>query len=391
MCIRLSPRENSSFDTGIDTKVAYGNVLVLNTILATREGGDAFMTKEQSGVTLVCKPKQVVKHLLSVLPERARDVLQGRFGLGSETKRLTLEAIGRKYGITRERGRQIENHALGSIRKSDVYQKEKEAFAELERAIHTLGGIVGEEELLRYLSGTGSNHNHINFLLVVGEAFKRERESEHFKHRWYIDENLAKKVHEALLKLYKNLTNKDLVSELDIIAQFLTHVEDVADHLKAEPIVRRWLNLSKALGKNALGEWGLATSPNIRAKGMRDYAFLVLRKHGSPIHFKDVAKSIEKLFGRKAHVATTHNELIKDPRFVLVGRGLYALAEWGYMSGVVKDVIRKILEKNGPLTRAEIVEKVLKERYVKENTIVVNLQNPQYFKKDKQGRYSVVV
>lgn len=331
-----------------------------------------------------------MKRLLSVLPQRARDVLIGRYGLGSESKKLTLEAIGKRYGITRERVRQIENYALGSIRKSSAYQKEKDAFAELERAIHSLGGVVAEEELLRHLSGAGGGQNHTHFLLVVGEAFKREREDEHFKHRWYIDENLAKKVHDALLKLYKSLTDKDLVSELDIIAQFLTHVEDVADHLKQSHIVRRWLNISKILDKNALGEWGLITSPNIRAKGMRDYAFLVLRKHGSPIHFRDVAESIEKLFGKKAHVATTHNELIKDPRFVLVGRGLYALAEWGYMSGVVKDVIRKILEKNGPLTRKEIVEKVLKERYVKENTIVVNLQNPKYFKKDREGKYSFI-
>ena len=121
---------------------------------------------------------------------------------------------------------------------------------------------------------------------------------------------------------------------------------------------------------------------------MRDYAFLVIRKHGSPIHFREVANQINKVFKKKAHVATTHNELIKDPRFVLVGRGLYALAEWGYMSGVVKDVIRKILDKNGPLTREEIVDKVMKERYVKENTIVVNLQNHKFFKKDKDNKYS---
>jgi DNA-directed RNA polymerase delta subunit len=123
---------------------------------------------------------------------------------------------------------------------------------------------------------------------------------------------------------------------------------------------------------------------------MRDYAFLVLRKHGSPIHFKEVAKTIEKLFGKKANVATTHNELIKDKRFVLVGRGLYALSEWGYMPGVVKDVIKNVLKKYGPLTKDEIVEKVLKERYVKENTILVNLHNTKLFKKDKDGRYTNV-
>jgi hypothetical protein len=32
----------------------------------------------------------------------------------------------------------------------------------------------------------------------------------------------------------------------------------------------------------------------------------------------------------------------------------------------------------------------MKERYVKENTIMVNLQNQKYFKKDKEGKYSVV-
>ena len=54
------------------------------------------------------------------------------------------------------------------------------------------------------------------------------------------------------------------------------------------------------------------------------------------------------------------------------------------------DVIKKILDKHGPLTKEEVIDKVLKERYVKENTIVVNLQNQKYFHKDKEGRYSPV-
>lgn len=339
---------------------------------------------------LTFKPKQAAKKLLSALSERARDVIVSRYGLGEQAKKLTLEAIGKKYGITRERVRQIENHALMTLRKSSAYQKGKEMLTELEQLVHDLGGVIAEDELLAHVSGDKSTQNHVHFLLVVDESFKKEKEDEHFKHRWYVDEKLASKVHDALRKLYKNLSNDDLVSELDIISKFLAHVEDIADHLKHEHVVRRYLNLSKVIAKNPLGEWGLVTSSNVRAKGMRDFAFLVLRKHGSPIHFREVAKSIEKLFGRKAHVATTHNELIKDPRFVLVGRGLYALAEWGYMSGVVKDVIKTILEKHGPLTKEEIVSKVLKERYVKENTILVNLQNLKFFRKDKDGRYSLV-
>ncbi len=108
------------------------------------------------------------------------------------------------------------------------------------------------------------------------------------------------------------------------------------------------------------------------------------------MHFKEVAESIKNLFSKKAHVATTHNELIKDKRFVLVGRGLYALSEWGYSAGVVKDVLRDILNTHGPLTREEIIDKVRKERYVKDNTIIVNLQDSSIFKKLPDGNYMIV-
>ena len=341
--------------------------------------------------TITFNPKQATKKLLAVLPERARDVVVSRYGLDKDSRKMTLEAIGKRYGITRERVRQIENYALHSIKRSESFDKEKTVFSELHTLVSTLGGIISEEDLLQHVSKDKSFQNHVHLLLVLGDSFKKEKEDEHFKHRWHISDDLARKVHDALKKLYKNLSDKDLVSELDIIASFLSHVEDISDDYKKDSnVIKRWLALSKVIGKNSLGEWGLTSSPNIRAKGMRDYAFLVIRKHGSPIHFREVAKSIERLFGKKAHVATTHNELIKDPRFVLVGRGLYALAEWGYMSGVVKDVIRKVLETSGPLNREQIIDKVLKERYVKENTIIVNLQNPKHFKRTKEGLYGLV-
>ena len=344
--------------------------------------------KEQ--VTLSFKPKEVTKRLLSVLAKRAQDVLVSRYGLGAKSQRLTLDAIGKKYSITRERVRQIENHSLTAIRKSKAYKEAEPIFTELKALLIELGGIVSEKDLLTHLSKDHSMQNHINFLLVIGEEFKREKEDEEFKHRWHADPELAQKIQGALRKLYTKLSDDELVFEGDLINSFLEEVKDLNEKYKDEEIIKRWLSISHKIGKNPLGEWGRASSPNVNAKGMRDYAFLVIRKHGSPIHFKEVAKAIGQYFNKKAHVATTHNELIKDPRFVLVGRGLYALAEWGYMSGVVKDVIKKILEKEGPLTKEKIVEKVLKERYVKENTILVNLQNPKYFRKDKENKYHAV-
>jgi len=332
------------------------------------------------------KPKQVSSRLLSVLPERTRDILVKRYGL-SDGERSTLEAIGQAYGITRERVRQIENFALNTIRKSDIYKKETPAFEELKNVIVSLGGVVSEDDLLSYVTKDQNTQNHVHLFLVLGDTFQRQKEDEQFKHRWIVDNIVAQKVHESLQRLHESLSNEDPVSENEIISRFLTYLKDISEEYKNEEIAKRWLAISKEIQKNPLGEWGVAQSPNIKARGMRDYAFLVIRRHGNPMHFTEVAKEIEKSFGKKAHVATCHNELIKDPRFVLVGRGLYALSSWGYSSGIVRDVIADILKKNGPLLKQDIVDKVLKERYVKPNTIVVNLQDVKYFKKNKDGSY----
>ncbi len=340
--------------------------------------------------TITFKPKNITKKLLDVLSDRGRDVLVKRFGLDDDAEKMTLEAIGGIYSITRERVRQLENFALDSIRKSDVFTEVKSIIEELEKLVYSLGGVVNEEGLLEYISKDKSIQNHIVLLLVLGAPFKREKENTDFRHRWIVDKNIAEKVHIAIRNLYKNMSKEDLVSENDMVASFLEHLKGISDKYKNEEIIKRWLSLSKTIGKNPLGEWGIATSPNVNARGMRDYAFLVIRKHGSPMHFTEVAKSITAIFNKKAHTATCHNELIKDPRFVLVGRGLYALSDWGYEGGVVKDVIKKVLRKNGPLTKDEVIKKVLKERYVKDNTVLVNLQDCRIFTKDNKGRYFIL-
>ncbi len=334
------------------------------------------------------KPKQVVKRLLSVLPERGKDVVSKRYGIEAETERMTLDSIGQVYGITRERVRQIENASIAAIKKSDVFSSNKDVFAELERAIHSLGGVIPEEDFLIAATKDPHTQNHLRFMLVLHDTFCHNKEDDHFHKQWFVDEELADRVHTALHKLVDEIHDDKLLSEEELIASFLKHLKDIEDVYKNEEVLKRWLSISKEIGKNPIGEWGLSTSPNIKTRGVRDYAFLVIRQHGSPMHFTEVAHAIRDQFGKNAHEATCHNELIKDPRFVLVGRGLYALTDWGYEKGVVKNVIERVLEREKrPMTRDEIIKQVLKERYVKENTILVNLQDTTRFKKDKDGKY----
>lgn len=341
-------------------------------------------------IAMAHEPKKVVKRLLSVLPERSKDILTLRFGLGKSVRQSTLEAIGQEYGITRERVRQIENHALDTIRKSDVLTEEEGAFAELKDIIEGLGCVVAEEDLLEAISDARSVQNHVHFLLVLGDFFMHSKETDDFRRRWHTNTDLADQVEQALTTLYGQLKTEDILQEAELIERFLIELKELNDQYKNEAVLKRWLAMFKRLDSNPLGEWGSVESSSIRAKGVRDYAYLAMKRHGSPMHFSEVAEAIAELFNRRAHSATCHNELIKDDRFVLVGRGLYALREWGYKEGIVRDVIVELLNKYGPLTKEEIIDHVKKERYVKDNTILVNLNDRNTFKKQTDGTYILV-
>ena len=332
--------------------------------------------------------KNITKDLLVQLPERSRRVLTDRFGLSTKGDRRTLDAIGKEYGITRERVRQIENHGIMAVRESEAYEVHGEHLESLKKVVEDLGSVIAENVLLEALSKNESERRHLNFLLTVGHFFDSRREDENFKMRWHTDAQFADQVESALASLYEATELEKLTPQEDFIIVFSKHLRDAGIKNKSQEMVERWLSMSNLLGKNPLGEWGRLESPHVRIKNTRDFAYLTLKRHGSPMHFAEVARGIESLFKRKTHPATTHNELIKDGRFVLVGRGLYALNEWGYAPGVVREVIQNILTREGPLSREEIIERVKRERYVKDATIAVNLQSG-IFTKLADGRFAL--
>ena len=147
--------------------------------------------------------------------------------------------------------------------------------------------------------------------------------------------------------------------------------------------------MSKKIDQNPLGEVGLGAWKSIIPKRMSDKIKLVMKNLEKPLHFRDIADEINKMnFDKKiAHPATIHNELILDDDYVLVGRGIYALKKWGYESGKVSDVVEKILKKEGPLAKEELINKVLEKKLVKKTTINLAIINNKNIKKDKDGKY----
>jgi len=334
-------------------------------------------------------PVSISKKLLSSLDKRPADILVKRFGLASFSPK-TLESIGKEYGITRERVRQIEVFALNKIRQSDNFKQLGDVFGVLGSLIKERGGVVQEEDFLSSQCKQGDHKACLRFLLTASGEIEKFKEDESFHRCWAVDARIVKKVKAALSALHNEIGQERLLSKKELLGLFGEYLKKHCKEKVSEDTLPSLIKVSKQVASNAMGEWGFAASPFVNPKGMRDCGFLVMRKHGSPMHFSEVAGAIKECFERPAHVQTVHNELIKDARFVLVGRGLYALKEWGYESGIVRNVVQNILKKNGPLLKEDILKKVMKERYVKENTILVNLQNRNFFKKDEEGKYMLI-
>lgn len=337
-------------------------------------------------------PEEVTKRLFGVLNKRTKDILEQRFGLGKSTKRMTLEAIGHKYGITRERVRQIEADGFHRIKKAPSYAELMPVFTSLEGYFEAEGRVLRETKALGSLAGHPKHENHIYFLLSLHDPFERYHESDELHDRWSYGSDAHDQARRTLDGAVSGLRQVGRpVDEAKLFEVLSASAKNILGVSPNQTVLANWADLSKLISKNYFGEWGLTEFPEIKPRGVRDLSFMVmLRSNKKPLHFGDVATQIEKLTGKKAHVQTVHNELIKDSRFVLVGRGLYALKDWGFTAGVVKDVIAEALKKaGGALSREKIISAVLKERFVKPNTIVINLENKDYFKKLADGRYSL--
>lgn len=331
--------------------------------------------------------------VLDSLNPRSQDVVSRRLGLKTGNPE-TLESIGKKYKITRERVRQIEEAALRELRKKFDGFGLSDKIAKVKGILHDRGNVASEDVLFAEFSGSPDYNKvnaHLVLLMSISSAFERHPEDGQFFALWTVKDpfylDRAKNMVAKLVQGFKR--NGAVVGDPELAGFFNKSVpEDGVD----KNALLSYASLSKSISKNVFGQWGLSAWPEIKPKGIKDKAFLVLKTSNKPLHFKEIAGLIGsyRFDSKKANVQTVHNELIKDSRFVLVGRGLYALSEWGYENGTVKDVMVRILKKHGPLSKEKIIAKTAEVRFVKPNTILLNLQDKRHFRKEENGFYKLV-
>ncbi len=319
--------------------------------------------------------------------EREREIVSRRFGLFD--RKETLEQIGELLGITRERVRQLEKAVLTRL-KAQAEQKHIPHVQDVQSAlvaeIEKLGSVARVSTLTSKVTKSDSrtDQSKISFLATLCPEITVIDENDHFYHAVGI-----KKLHDE--KKIKDQVNKIIeavkkIGEPSTIGEIATAAGQ-SDTAHTEALASISKNLATLNGR-----WGLIKWPMVNPKNIRDKIYVILHDHGKPLHFNEIAKAIKDSSFKRKDVTTQaiHNELIKDKRFVLIGRGIYALKEWGYDKGTVADVISKVLKKAGePLHRDEIVKRVLKSRQVKETTILLNLQGKQQFKRVAKATYTL--
>lgn len=326
--------------------------------------------------------------LKSISSQRTRDIVSARFGL-IDGQRQTLEAIGQNYHITRERVRQIIDAVLADFRKSETMRIFETAFQQIDEYFDQQGNVVREDRLLSDLTGTDQPHSErgaLFFILILGKSYQRFVESNKFYPLWANSKDALNKANRLIDAVIGNLESQRTPLVFDDLLKSVskTKIKFTNEALNS------YLDMAKQISCNNLGQYGLSKWPEINPRGVKDKACIIFREQKQPLHFRTVADLINQanLGPGLAQAQTVHNELIKDGRFVLVGRGTYALKEWGYQAGTVREVIVDILKNSSePLAKDEIIDKVLKSRLVKKNTILINLQNRDCFIKTSDGRY----
>jgi len=330
-----------------------------------------------------------VNDILSVIEqEREREIITRRFGLFD--RRETLEQIGELLGITRERVRQLEKAILTRLR-SSANDNKLAALHDVERTIirdlSETGRVGRVQDVATRLVGKkhdARHRAHIAFVAELSPNIAVLNESDNYHHAIGIKEHGDEKQIKAHVdEIVQTIKKHGEPLEVEALHGKLNHENPTQ--------VRALASTSKHLSQ-LKDNWGLSKWPTVNPKNIRDKIYVILADNGQPMHFSEIAKAIKGSDFKRKDVTTQaiHNELIKDKRFVLIGRGIYALDHWGYSKGTVADIIADVLEKAGEaLHRDEIVKRVLESRHVKETTILLNLQSKPQFKRVAKATYSL--
>lgn len=315
---------------------------------------------------------ETIDELLSDLNSREADVIKKRFGINS--KPLSLEKIGKEYGITRERVRQIEDKALKKISHKSLQ------LAFFEKTLYPiindlLGDLKIKREIFIYRKLNEiydikeEEMNILRFFFNIFEKIYYKEENRLFNSFLSTQKHFFEKGLKILNHLYNRLEkNKDTILKEEDVLKIL--LNEIKIHWNIQPSVEEileFLKISKVIKRNPLNEYGHFKHPRITPVLLKNKIKIIFEIEKRPLHFNEIHQKLLELseiedellpfvWKKRYTNHSIHNALLENDDFVKYGRGKYVLREWGYEEGHIIALMRKILEERKEVDVDELYE-----------------------------------
>jgi len=328
----------------------------------------------------------VLKKLLS---EREHFIFEHNFGYFEKTKKLTLQAIGNHYNITRERIRQISHEIPFKIRNILVPFAEELAYIE-NRLQYKLKKykdyILIDEEIKDQINKDEELECTDRFyafgfsILFKNEYYYFQEPQNNYKKYYLINRKLAEQFdfaefyHDLSLKASKRNTKNYTIDFRHYVRKFyrpgkFSHFERIVDMCQVI----------------ANGEFGykcgindqLIILRNTRVK-FPEHILQVLEDIGRPMHLKEIAAELKaRKIRLPANIESLRSSILTLDKVVAIGKtSTYSLASWDQVkTGTIKQLTKEYLEtQDYPVHLNELSKYVNKFRKTHEKNVYSNLK-----------------
>ncbi|MEQ6900779.1 sigma factor-like helix-turn-helix DNA-binding protein [Nocardioides sp. YIM 152588] len=292
---------------------------------------------------------------LELLEPRACEVLRARLFADEPA---TLDEIGRRQGVTRERIRQIEGKARGTLLSSMTEEGPIAAVAEAARSI--IGTIRPLDDLLTLIPALGRT------VELAGQpawrVLDRLDDVYEIEEGWCVVPTLTAAAEATAAQLQERADQYGVVrlEELDLVEG-------------ADPAARASSTLRWITERGYLVDRGHVLT---RTGSVNDYAAAILSMQGEPMS----AQQIVDRFQVERSTNSLKNALSIDDRFERVDRDSWALREWGMEAyGSIRSVIRRELaQAGGAIGIDALVERITGRYSVSASSVIAYASNAPF-------------
>lgn len=341
--------------------------------------------------------------------DRGWRIIQRRFGLNG-TKRLTLEDLGKIFGLTRERVRQIEQKVLSELRQvlleNQYSDQSYHIHPDITSTLRLISSVLANkiDDFIKETALISLVQEIINcdvsqiqpvlkLIFVITGMTRIEFDNSNLSAVWSRSGTEQQhQMEQIIIQLDKILTTETVepLSDMDILLQINKKLPKGRRLTLSQ--LQKYLHLCSTIEQRDDGLfWG--KFEYIKSRG--NQAERLLLEKGIPQSGADLARMINNRLVPKGHRKLSErnlvNQLQADHRFVPIGRsGLWALKKWDVETNNIIDLMeRYLIERNQPATPEEIFYYVNSKRPVKLNSIQFYLTQSKLFRKIDRERWGL--